>query len=318
MKFPRGILFFCIIASQVVVSTKCLNTNDKLFSQPRHRPVEQNIKDNLLLQENTDDANDTESNAVTNYYSAASNIESGNQLNQQNSSLKKNECRAGNCLVKKIKGNIVKALPYSEEQIQPSLVVHVVFNNKWTQSYCNARRPRLFKFSDYLALIIAFVLGSSVKACNQPEIFNKMDILPGFALSVIMTLISLYAFDYVPIIIRIFGHTIGKIIYCCNSQKAYENPVVLYGSEILTAFGMLSLLMLTQCQPSHCGEDAENATKHFKMNFSCPDWENLVGNFLAHCVKDPAIDACIFAMGLVGDAYLNQQKKINFTKKKSC
>jgi hypothetical protein len=49
------------------------------------------------------------------------------------------------------------------------------------------------------------------------------------------------------------------------------------------------------------------------MNFSCPDWENLVGNFLAHCVKDPTIDACIFAMGLVVDAYLNQQKKINFT-----
>jgi len=72
---------------------------------------------------------------------------------------------------------------------------------------------------------------------------------------------------------------------------------------------MLSLLLLIQCKPSNC----EHATKNFKMNFTCPDWENLVGNFLAHCVKDPAIDASVFLMGLVGDVLFNQQKRINFT-----
>jgi len=91
-----------------------------------------------------------------------------------------------------------------------------------------------FKFSDYLGLILAFILGSSVKACNQPDVLNKLDLFPGFALSVIMTLISLSAFDYFPIIIRIFGYTIGKIIYCFDNKKAYKNSVVLYGTEILT------------------------------------------------------------------------------------
>jgi len=305
MKFSTGILFLCIIAMQVVVSTEYLSTE---YLSTEYLSTEY-LSTEYLSTEYLDKLISPEPETIVQQDDAnnASNI----ILNQQNPCYKKNKCCDDCCnYLKKI---IVQYLPYSEEKRQPTLAVHVAFNFKWTKPFFNARRPMMFKFSDYLGLIFAYILGSMIEDC-QLDTFT-MDLWPGFALSWIATTIAIPLFHYASIIVRIFCHTIGKIIFCCDRKKSY-NKVVLYGTEILIVFGMLTgLYFLTQCKEQYC---VLVNKKHFdwtkiKLNLKCPCWKNLAVNFFGRCVKDQGLDIWMYAVGWIRLRYFNASPIEYFT-----